>query len=548
MSRSAADLSAAEETSGSAPDSPCPDSCFYLDTLLSAFHRNADRVAVVHDGGSLTYADLLDEMYRLARALEGVGLGRGDGVAAFQDNTPGTLLVWMASRLLGCYFVGIPTYSSASEQAKMLEFMEVSVLVYEPGPAAERAAALAGQHGVPTMLSLGPGPVGTDLLALAADQPRTPFPPRAREDDIADVLLTSGSTGGRLKAAAYTFQRLGELVKAWLAFDTQDVAGAAAYRAPGCSLLRFIAMTMSHGVAALPAMLNGATFVLQQSLDPGVALRAIEEQRISVLTTFPSHTYQLIDHPDVTRTDFASLRLLVYYGAPMSPARLKRAMAVFGPVLCQIYGQTETRLVCWLSPEDHAADRPELLRSIGRPLPGVEVQVRTGTAVAAVGEIGEICVRTAYQMNHYWRQPELTAETIVDGWIRTGDLGYLDAEGYVYLVDRLRDIVLVNAINCYTVDIENVLAGHPAVREAVAVGLPDPHTGEAVHAAVVRHPDAEVSEAELRALVRVELSELDEPRTVLFLDAIPVTRAGKRDKNAVRELVAQRIGSAGRSG
>ena len=152
-------------------------------------------------------------------------------------------------------------------------------------------------------------------------------------------------------------------------------------------------------------------------------------------------------------------------------------------------------------------------------------------------------MRNAYRMNSYWNEPELTARTMVDGWSHTGDLAYRDAEGYLYLADRLRDMVLVNAVNCYTVDIENVLTAHQAVRAAIVVGLPDARTGEAVHAAVVRRPSievggADVSEAELCRLVRDELGAYETPKSVLFLDEIPVTRAGKPDKNVVRDLIS----------
>jgi fatty-acyl-CoA synthase len=538
------DLSPETETE---PQTGFPDnsSCGYLDMLFTSFRRHADRTAVTHAGGSLTYRELLDEVFRLARALRSLGLSRGDGVAALADNTPGVLLTCLASQVLGCYFVSVATHAAPAEQARMLEFTEVSALVYEPAVSAERAADLAGRGVVPAVLALGPGAVGADLLAAAAEQPGTPFPPLARENDLADLVFTGGSTGGRPKAAAYTFERMGELVKAWLTIGRQDSADGAAYRAPDCRLLRFVAATDTPGVAVLPTLLHGGTLVLQQGFDAGAALRAIEEQRITVLALYPSHLYQLLDHPDATRIDRSSLRLLVYYGAPISPTRLRQAMTVFGPVLCQIYGQSETRMLCALQPEEHSVERPELLRSVGRPRPGVELEIRTADGVAAVGEIGEIRARSPYRMSYYWREPKRTAEAIADGWSLTQDLGYRDAEGYVYLVDRLRDIVLVSALNCYTVDIENVLTGHPAVRQAVVVGLPDPDTGEAVHTAVVRQPDVEVSEAELRDLVRAELGELEAPKSVLFLEEIPVTRSGKPNKNAVRELVAQRLDAAG---
>lgn len=525
MSTPASDLSA--------PEDALADSCFYLNALLDSFQRNANRVAVIDADVSITYAALLNQMYRLARALERRGLRRGDGVASFEDNTAGTLLTSLASRLLGCYFVSVPIFAAPAEQARMLEFAKVTALVYEPALSTDRAMALAGH--VSMTLSLG------ELRALAV--PSTPFPPRAREEDIGDLVFTSGSTGGRPKAAVYTYSRLSELAKAWLTIGRIGVAGVSAYLDPGCRQLRTFATTISPGVAVLPMQLNGGTFVLHRKFDPGAVLRAIEEQRITVVALYPSQLNQLLDHPDVTTVDLSSLRLVVYYGAPMSPIRLTRAISVFGPVLCQIYGQSETRMLCGLSPEEH---RPELLRSIGRPLPGVELEIRgrTGTGLVRPREIGEIHARSPYQMNRYWREPELTASTVVDGWCGTRDLAYHDEDGYIYLVDRLRDIVLVNANNCYTVDIENVLTGHPAVREAVAVGLPDPNTREAVHAVVVRKPGVEVSEAELRELVRTELSELDAPRTVLFVDEIPVTRSGKRNKNAVRDLIAERLGLA----
>lgn len=516
------------------------DSCVHVDALLKAFRRHIDRIALIRDDGPMTYADLLDEMFRLARALDSRGLSRGTGIAAIDDNTTGVVLTWLASKLLGCYFVSVPADAAPAEQAEMIEFTEVSAVVYEPASFGRRAVDLAA-HGVfPTLLSFGPGPVGTDLRALAAVQSSMPFRPRARESDLADLVFTSGSTGGQPKAAAYTYQRLGELGAAWQMVMGRDTAEAAAYRAPDCRLLRPFRAIASPGVAVLPTLLCGGALLLQQGFDAGAVLRAVERHRITAMVVYPSQLYQLLDHPDIARTDHSSLRLLIYSGAPMSPTRLNQAIAVFGPVLCQVYGQSETRMISGLRPEEHRQDRPELLRSVGRPYPGVDVEVRTNTGIAAAGEVGEIRIRSPYRMNYYWREPHLSAETIVDDWCWTGDLGYQDTEGYLYLVDRRRNTVLVNGISCYTVDIENALTAHPAVRAAIAVGLPDAQTGEAVHVAVVRHAHIEVSEDELREFVRSELGESQTPRTVLFLDDIPATRSGKPDKNAIRDLVSKR--------
>ncbi|WP_394617253.1 AMP-binding protein [Lentzea sp. JNUCC 0626] len=520
------------------------EDCAYLSTLFGSFRRNADRVAVIHPGGSLTYAELLAEVFRVARALEGLGLRRGDGVAAIAHNTPGILVTNLASQVLGCYFAGISTSAATAEQARMIEFTEVAAVVYEPALAADRSEELAETYGVEGLLSLGPSSTGTDLLALAADLPSTALTPRAGEQDIADLVFTGGSTGGKPKAAAYTFERMGELAESWLSIGDQDAADAA-YRADDCRLLRCFAVTDAPGVAVLPALLHGATLVLQQGFDASAVLHAIERQRVTVLSLYPSDLYRLLDHPDVTRTDLSTLRLVVYYGAPMSPARLRQAIEVFGTVFYQIYGQSETRMLCTLQPEDHRVDRPELLRSVGRPRPGVKLEIRASTGNAAVGELGEIHARTPYRMNHYWREPHLTAETVDGDWTRTADLGYRDAAGYVYVAGRLRDVVVVGGFNCHAVEIENVLMTHPSVRAAVVVGLEDPRTGEAVHAAVVRRPGTEVSEVELGELVRLDLGELQRPRSVLFLDELPVTRSGKPDKNAVRQLLMLQ-GASGR--
>lgn len=510
----------------------------YIPTLLESFERNADRTAIIHSSGTLSYGEIRNEIYRLARALSECGLRRGDGIAVLADNTPGTLLVGLAAQLMGCYFVGLAKHASVAEQTRMLTFTEVSALVFEPLPSRTRIAELMDHGAVPTALSLGSCPGYKDLLAAAARQSSEPLPPQGRGEDVADVVFTGGSSGGHPKAAVHTFARMAALAQAWQEAARQGDAGAA-YRAADCRLLRFVAATDTPGVAVLPTLLNGGALVLQEGFDAAAVLKAIEQHRISVLALYPSHLYQLLDHPDVATTDHTSLRLLVYYGAPVAPARLQQAVEVFGPVLCQIYGQSETRMLTTLLPAEHSPDRPELMRSVGRARPGVELEIRTPNGKAGVGEIGEICARTAYQMDYYWKDPELTSTVLADGWVRTKDVGYQDSEGYVYLVDRQRDIVLVNSFNCYTFDIENLLAQHPAVKQAAVVGIPDERTGEAVHASVVLHPGSQVSEIELCELVRRELGELETPKSVVFLDELPVTRIGKPDKNALRRLVMQ---------
>jgi fatty-acyl-CoA synthase len=391
------------------------------------------------------------------------------------------------------------------------------------------------------VLSLGPSSIGADLSALADRQPADPMPPQGADDDPAELVYTSGSTG-RPKAACYTFGRVGALSAFWADEARRDTAETAVFTAPGCRMLWAGPFIRLSAPTVMPVLLNGGTCVLVDEFEPGGLLRTIEHESITATMMTPTQLYRLLDHPDLSRADLASLRLLVLHSAPAAPTRLAQAVDRLGPILLQSYGMTETKMISALEPADHAAGRPELLRSAGRPRPGVEVEIRDGTGRAlGPGETGELCVRSPLSMAGYWRQPALTAQTVVDGWVRTGDVGYRDAAGYLYLLDRLRDLVIVDGSHCYTLAVEDVLTSHQAVRRATAVGLPDERTGEAVHAAVVLRPGATVTADELRALVRDRKGETHEPRTVAFLDDIPLTPAGKPDKNAVRAELARRV-------
>ena len=524
---------------GVAPERPLA----HLTPLLAAFGRYADRLLFVHEGKATTYGQARAEIFRLARALAECGLKPGDGVAGLNANTPRMVFVHLAAQLIGCYYVGVPLPASTAERARMLDHTRAKALVYEPAVDAGQVIELSERSGVETVLSLGPSTRGRDLAELAARQSAEPLTPLAQDKDVAELVFTGGSSGGKPKAATYTFERIGALTEYWDIAARESTPDYAVYSTGSCRLLRVIAHIGAPGLSVVPTMLHGGTIVLQEGFDAGTVLRAIERERITSMGLAPSQLYQLLDHPDFDTTETSSLQLIVYFGAPIAPARLKQAVERFGPILFQSYGQTETRMISALYPADHVAGRPELLRSAGRPRTGVEVQIRQRGTLLGPGEVGEICVRSPYLMNGYWDEPELTERTMGDGWIRTGDAGYRDAEGYLYLVDRLRDVVIVNASNVHTLEIEDLLTSHPDITQAAVVGLPDERTGEAVHAAVVVRPGSAVDEEDLRAWVRNRGDARQEPQTVVVLDAIPLTRLGKPDKNAIRAELARHSGN-----
>jgi fatty-acyl-CoA synthase len=290
-----------------------------------------------------------------------------------------------------------------------------------------------------------------------------------------------------------------------------------------------------------PCLLGGGTAVIPEDDGRPLFPYAIERHRISGSIITVPRLCQMLDLLRTEPVDVSSLRGLMVSGSPLSPDRLAEAIERLGPVVYQGYGQTEVGNIAMLTPGDIARGPDGLLASTGRPHPRVEVSVRDEDGrELAPGDDGEIFVRAPYQMTGYWADPAETRDVLRDGWVRTRDLGHLDDEGYLYLVGRTRDVILVNAMVVYAGPIERVLASHPGVVDAYVTAAPDERTGEAVHAFVV--PAAErafdrAASAELALLVRGRLGEDSVPQTITAVPGVPVAASGKPDKRALLRLV-----------
>ena len=244
----------------------------------------------------------------------------------------------------------------------------------------------------------------------------------------------------------------------------------------------------------------------------------------------------LLQHPSCTETDLSSLRLITYAGSPISPALLEQAQPVFRCDFLQYYGATETtgEVTC-LAPEDHRGASPERLRSCGRPVAGVELRIVDGDGrELPAGEVGEIQIRSASLMTGYWKHPEATAEAVVGGWYRTGDAAFRDHQGYVTIVDRLKDMIVTGGENVYSAEVEAVLSTDPAGAEVVVIGVPDPKWGEAVKAIVVPKPGAARDAEPILARLRGRLAAYKIPKSIDFADALPRTPSGKLLKRVLR--------------
>ncbi|WP_043268561.1 AMP-binding protein [Streptomyces sp. CT34] len=494
----------------------------YVEENLDALSLDPGREALVHQGRRVTAGEFRTLVLRMARALRAQGIEPGATITLLSGNLPETIAARYAANLIGARVNHLYNKLSADSQAAIVRDVETRALVVDPR-LAERAAELVELAPVPDVLVLGPAKVGADLLELAAAESDEPFATLARPGDICTIRHTGGTTG-HPKGICTTFEQVRWFTGALPEFE-------------GVRHRQLVCTTLAHaaGYMADTVLHSGGTVVLHDDFDAKEALAAIERERITALFLLPPLLYQLMDHPDRPHTDTSSLRMVTYGGCQASPARLADAVRAFGQVLVQGYGQNEAGGISVLLPEDHDPDRPDRLRSAGKVLPDVEVAIRdeSGRDLPA-GEHGEVCVRSTMIMQGYWKQPELTAEVLRDGWLHTGDVGFLDDEGYLTIVDRLKDMIVVVGGHVYTTELEDLLNSHPQVLQSAVYGVRDADRMERVYATVVRTAGGDVDAEQLRAMVREVRGAMYEPAQITFADALPLTDAGKPDKKELR--------------
>ncbi|HEY7146934.1 MAG TPA: AMP-binding protein [Streptosporangiaceae bacterium] len=501
----------------------------YVLKALELFAGYGDREAIVTAGARLSYAQLRSDTLSFAAALREHGVKPGAGVGVLVNDRAESAALHLALHLLGCRTIWIASYAPPPDQARFFTMAEAEVLIYSASPHREQLARmLAGEAGPVPLLCLGPGGGGPDLLAALGRRASLDL---AQAGPPPESLFYTGGTTGQPK-----------LVHHGQAFYQALLMIAAYYLSVGEPPMRFLyGASFTHVAGQMPAFLTlfeGGTLFLDEGYDPAVFLATIEREAITSAFLTPALLYQVLDHPDVRTADTSSLRYLNVGGGPAAPARLTEAIERFGPVIRIVYGSSEAPLITDLPFLDHDPGHPERLSSAGRPFADTAIEIRdAGGAACPAGQPGEVWVRGSLLMSGYWRQPELTAQAMTGGWLRTGDVGYLDADGYLFLVDRVSDMIVtgISAANVYARPIEDVLASHPQVRAAAVIGVPDEAEGEAVHALVVAAPGAQVTAAQLRELVAARLNELYTPREIEFVTELPLTPVAKVDKKLLRE-------------
>ncbi|MFI0420984.1 AMP-binding protein [Spongiactinospora sp. 9N601] len=498
-----------------------------LTALDSAFARYRDHVCftLADKSRSWTYGEIHELSHRVAAALRAQGDGPGARVAVLSANDPVAFACQLGVLRAGAAYVPLNVRSQPGELAALLTMTGCATLFYQEALAADAARVLAAAPGVRQAVSIGPelhewmGPAGV----------RCP-PPDAGREAPAWIMGTGGTTGAP-KAVVLSHRSIATMA-----------LGLAAHM-PEERPVQIAAAPLTHAAGGLtfPLLLQGGRTVVHQGVDPGAILESIERDRVTRLFLPPTAIYSLLDHPRLSAHDYSTLRYFLYGAAPMSTGRLRAALDAFGPVMAQFYGQGEAPTICtWLSPADHAeavADpaRSVRLASCGRPslVARVAVLDEKGRPLPP-GEVGELAVRTDLRMSGYLDDPEATAELDRgDGWQATGDLGRLDDDGFVYIVDRLRDLIITGGFNVFPSEVEQVLWGHPAVGDCAVIGLPDDHWGEAVTAVVELKTGESVPEHELIELCRDALGSVQAPKRVIFRD-LPRSPVGKVLKKELR--------------
>lgn len=499
------------------------------------------RVALDVGGREYTYGEVAEVTDRLANAFISLGLLPGDRLAIMTTNRAEYLFADFAAAKAGLIKVPLNVMLSNQDIDFRLRDSQARAVLLDPFFLDKTKLFFKDLDFIEHVILVDDGDGGggadgglpdelLDLRTLVASAPARPPSLRLRPEDPMAIMYTGGTTG-QPKGVVHTHKScmsiyFSEMVE----MDIVD------------NEVMLICAPLPHATGFLvpPCLFRGGRVVVAPGFSPESFLDLVEQKGVSWTFVVPTMIYALLDHPSLAERDLGSLRTVVYGAAPILVSRLEEAWQRLGPIFIQGYSQMEVACQTTILTKDQhreaieRGDRERLL-SCGQPILMSQVRIvdESGQDVAA-GEVGEIITRGPHMMAGYWGRPEETAETVKDGWIYTGDLARADQDGFIYLVDRKHDLIITGGLNVYSTEVENVLARHPAVAQAVVIGAPDDKWGERVTAVVVPRPDAAADPEELRAWCRQRLSSYKVPKSIEFRDEIPQTAYGKFDKKAVR--------------
>ncbi|MFP6778614.1 MAG: AMP-binding protein [Alphaproteobacteria bacterium] len=505
--------------------------------LIDYFERGLryypERACLIDASGEYTYQEVNERSHRTANALLAGGLQVEDTVAILSPNVAPAFEAWIGAARAGGAWVGLAALASIDENIYVINNRDAAWLFYHSSFENEIDRIRAACPKLKQVICLDkPGishPFFDDFIAG--------FKAQARElPDCCDRAIchfTSGGTTGQPKGAMWSNLT-------WEAWTANVYAHMPVKKPPSF----LVAAPMSHGAGAFawPALAFGATLVCIPRAEPLAVLEAMHRYRITHTFLPPTVVYMMLAHPRAKEFDFSAMDYLVYGGAPMSADKVKQAINLFGPCMAQIYGQVECPMTIGiLSPDDHlealsTPGKEKRLASCGRPpvFVNVEMMGEDGNLVSQ-GKCGEIVARGTLVSLGYYGDPKASDASCARGWHHTGDIGYKDEDGFIYIVDRKKDMIISGGLNIFPIEIERLIWSHPAVQDCAVIGVPDEKWGEAVKAVIELKSGQSVTEAEIIVLCKSGLSTYKAPKTVEIWDELPRSGVGKVLKRKIRE-------------
>lgn len=505
--------------------------------LVDYFHkgmeRDPDRAAFVDEEQTVTFRETDHLTERIAAGLHALGLADGVRVAVFSPNDAMAFVALLGAVRGGGVWLPVNVRNPAEVNAHFLTRTDCRVLFFHSTVGAEAREMAERVPTLDTLICLdGPAAGAAYTLTEVTQITDEPAPEIADDPDRPAIIASTGGTTGLAKAAVWSNAVFETTVATvWNCFPTTS--------AP----VHLVAAPMTHGAGAVALWMipGGATNVILRKADPAAIMAAIEQHRVTHLYLPPTLIYMLLAHPDIRRYDFSSLEYLIIAAAPIAPEKLREAMEIFPGAVCQTFGQAEAPMILthlsWKDlTDDRRRDGPGRLASCGRATLHSRVEIMDGDgALLPAGGIGEIVARSGLVMAGYLDDPQATREVSKHGWHHTGDIGFKDDDGFVYIVDRKKDMIITGGFNVFSAEVEQVILAHPAVQDCAVIGAQDDKWGEAVTAVVQLKPGHVASVDEIRAAVRADLGGVQTPKIVEFWADLPRSPNGKVLKTEIRQ-------------